>query len=270
MRPLNNRTRAWWARSPNPGNFGDMITPFLVEAITGKPAIYSKPSHGALMGAGSTIRLAGPGCVIWGSGIMHYNDKIRDDLRILAVRGPVTGAQLEDQDPQIYGDPALLLPRVYDNNQPKRDEIGIVPHYVHLEEAKRIFNKNPLIKVISPLTADPRPVIDLIRSCGLIASSSLHGLIAAEAYGIPYAWITFPDAKRQLNTDGAKFADFYRSMNQDIYSTTPIYESIDLWKARFTAPFSSPSDWDLLWQACPLRSLSDATDDSIPHTTDPK
>jgi len=168
--------------------------------------------------------------------------------------------------PEVLGDPGLLLPRIYDEPQPKRWEIGLVPHYVHLEEAARLFRLHTFIKTISPLCADPRPTIDLIRSCDLIASSSLHGLIAAEAYGIPHTWITFPDAKRQLNTDGSKFIDFYESLpSRRAHPLRPleIRSSKDLWQCSFTEPVTTTMSFSPLWEA------RDAMDESRDPTKVP-
>lgn len=254
--PLRNK--CWWARTPDPGNFGDLLTPFMYEAIHSRPPLWCKPGSGVIMGAGSTIRLAQKGCTVWGSGIMHYDDAIRGDLDIRAVRGPVTyqrGKELGIAMPEVFGDPGFLLPRFYDTPQPTRWSVGIMPHYVHLGEARRLYDINPLVHVISPLCSDVRRVIDQIRSCEVIVSSSLHGLIAAEAYGINHAWATFSKAKRQLNTDGAKFDDFYQSIGASSeYANGPvdITRSSHMWRCEFRSPTTTQEKFDPLFDRCPF------------------
>lgn len=55
-------------------------------------------------------------------------------------------------------------------------------------------------------------VIDDIASCDAILSSSLHGLIVAEAYGIPNVWIEFG---KPLIGGHFKFHDFFLSIGRD-------------------------------------------------------
>jgi len=52
-------------------------------------------------------------------------------------------------------------------------------------------------------------VVDAINTCRYVASSSLHGLIVANAYGIPAVWTTFADT---LAGDDTKFFDYYESV----------------------------------------------------------
>lgn len=55
-------------------------------------------------------------------------------------------------------------------------------------------------------------VIEQIASCDYIASSSLHGLIVAEAYGIPNLWL---EISGKLLGGHFKFHDFFLSLGKD-------------------------------------------------------
>jgi pyruvyltransferase len=66
--------------------------------------------------------------------------------------------------------------------------------------------------VINPLSPIEE-VIDLVLQSERIVSSSLHGLIVADAYGIPSRWIKISD---RILGDGTKYMDYYSSIGYDI------------------------------------------------------
>jgi pyruvyltransferase len=107
--------------------------------------------------------------------------------------------------PEVYGDPALLLPLIYNPDIQKTHEIGIIPHYV---DKKIVLQKyafdsgfNKFIDVSLPW----KKFIDEVLSCKTIISSSLHGIIIAEAYGIPATWAVHSD---KVIGNGFKFRDY--------------------------------------------------------------
>ncbi|HFZ2104221.1 TPA: hypothetical protein ACIJ01_005551, partial [Klebsiella pneumoniae] len=81
-------------------------------------------------------------------------------------------------------------------------------------------NKN--IKVIDLKTKDIEFVVDEIISCEYILSTSLHGVIVAQAYDIPTLWIKHND----INTDGIKFYDYFDSVGIKPYDGFEDYESL--------------------------------------------
>ena len=127
-----------------------------------------------------------------------------------SVRGPLTrNAVLYNggQCPDIYGDPALLLPLICDESN-KEYDVGLIPHYTHYN-ALRVINKAKKhnYHIIDVRNSDPLEVVKEITKCRKIVSSSLHGIICAHAYGIPAAWINIP-----LHGDQSKFHDHYQSV----------------------------------------------------------
>jgi pyruvyltransferase len=248
--------KARWGKTPSPGNFGDILTPFMIDIELGVKPEHSPPFPGVIMGAGSTLRLA-KGATVWGSGIMHYDDKISSKNNLLAVRGPISQRRCKElgiDPPIVYGDPGLLLPMFYDEPKPQAYAIGIVPHYVNYETALKMYDGRKDILVINPLRADVRQVIDEIRLCERVFSSSLHGLIAAHAYGIPYAWVKF---KEPLDTDGSKFYDFSESVgmpNKEFYPYD-ITDPKDISYIDLANPLvlKGIEDFRALWDVCPFR-----------------
>jgi hypothetical protein len=197
-------------------NFGDIITPYLVAKLTGKRAILFWPGskmarlfrHSIM--TGSIISHSRPGTWVWGSGIISRNDAIAGG-RFLAVRGPLTAAHLAAMGfvpPTVYGDPGLLLPLVYDRPVNRAYRYGIVAHYVDHAAISALLPDDEVL-LIDLLTDDIETVIDKIRSCERVLSSSLHGLIVAHSYGIPAAWWKFSD---KLGGDDVKFHDYYASV----------------------------------------------------------
>jgi len=199
---------AWWSKAPKPGNLGDVLTPYILEGM-GLRVKWMPREKAQLLAIGSIIRFAGPRQTVWGSGAMWRHDSPSPGARYLAVRGPFTREvvlRAGGSCPEIYGDPALLLPLIHNGPVEQTDNIAIVPHYVDEKGVRRRFKG---WRVISPLRANPLEVVDEIRSCRAILSSSLHGIIVAHAYGIPAAWVRFSNL---LDGDDTKFRDHAATM----------------------------------------------------------
>lgn len=210
-------------------NFGDIITPYLVKKLTNIAPILFRPSYELSMFCkyfimtGSIIVDARKNSIVWGSGLINTSQKIRGG-RFLAVRGPRTAKRLKElgfSEPSVYGDPALLLPLLYrPKSTLKTYKIGIIPHYVDYEEIKKMVDSFLYsdIKVINLLNNNVEDVVDEIVNCERIISTSLHGVIVANAYDIPTMWWKFSD---KLIGDDVKFYDYFESL--EMFNVKPIY-----------------------------------------------
>lgn len=205
-------------RSSFSRNWGDDINYwFLREIVTCKfrlynesPIAFRKCEENYLV-IGSTISLLSkPSSIVWGAGCITDNEKLPAiPKKILAVRGPLTREYILKHNiecPEIYGDPALLLPFYYSPNNNKRYKVGLIQH----------VSETPInIKGCHNISMSDyktwTDVIDEICACEVIASSSLHGLIVAEAYGISNAWV---ETKKLLGGH-FKFHDFFQSIGAD-------------------------------------------------------
>ena len=201
----------WWR---NKNNFGDWITPYIYKKITGKNAIFQKPSNKSnqtvLMAIGSILQHTSSNSIVWGSGIMKRKVFFQEPNKTLCVRGPITRERFMEMGydcPAVYGDPAILLPKFYSIQATAGDLIGIIPHNSDYELVLKIFPFEPF-KVID-LRQDVEVVLEEIGSCSVIISSSLHGIIVPHAYGIPALWVMFSDA---VPGDNVKFYDYYQSV----------------------------------------------------------
>ncbi len=98
-----------------------------------------------------------------------------------------------DLDNVALGDPALLLPLFFPQQKKDLYDVGVILHYVDVESdcIKNIKISSKVIFI--DIRAAPDKIIEMVCSCSCILSSSLHGLIVADAYGIPNQRIILSD-----------------------------------------------------------------------------
>ncbi len=248
----------WWHGK---NNFGDLITPYLYNKMTGKEPVLTIPSNDStetvILGAGSIINWAKANTVVWGSGIMSRYLYMQKPNTILAVRGPVTQKRMIELGydcPDIFGDPGLLLSEYYKSRSSKLYRLGIVPHYNDWSSVIASYGEKEDVLVIDVLR-DVEAVIEDICSCEVIISSSLHGCIAAHSYGIPAVWCDFGGVKPG---DDIKYIDYFCSMNMR-QITEPLIVTQDctvnnLLKValNFPQPESPLVDLNKLRDCCPF------------------
>lgn len=199
---------------PRPGNFGDIITPYLIRKMSGYRAVHTPINSTSpfLISIGSIISKTSPSTTVWGSGALKATDKVHPAAQYLAVRGPITRELIiaaGGKCPEVFGDPALILPKVYDKPQKRIYDVGLIPHYVDYDKVTGWYDGNTNIKVINLLNDNIESVVNDMRQCERLVSSSLHGIIVAAAYGIPVSWVKLSD---KLYGDGTKFYDFFDSV----------------------------------------------------------
>jgi len=202
---------------PHQRNFGDAFNLWLVTELSGRKVIriqseYFNGEH--MMAAGSILDHAREATLVWGSGLISSEIHFHEELNnVRAVRGRLTQKRLLDKGipcPSVFGDPALLVPRLYQpqcHPEERKFKIGIIPHYVDKSHAwLQPFLKQSDIQIIDIQQESIFRFIDDVCSCEIILSSSLHGLIIADAYGIPNVWIKLSD--KVIGGD-FKFMDYY-------------------------------------------------------------
>lgn len=221
--------KLWWYgyRGDTSGsNYGDALTPAMFR-VWQVPFKYSTDFD--TIGIGSIAKVARAGTRVLGSGIMSRKDGCNPEAKWLWVRGPHTRAKVLECGgtcPEIYGDPAMLLPHLVDESA-KLYDVGIVPHVLQLSRARELYPKH---RIIDLRTKDPFRTAKEITECRAILSSSLHGIITAHAYGIPAAHI---DLGIHIKGDGVKFEDHYDAIgSHHVLSTVeePVFShgSVDL------------------------------------------
>ncbi|WP_455133500.1 polysaccharide pyruvyl transferase family protein [Microbacterium aurum] len=193
-------------RMKRPNNFGDLLGPVIVAALA-RSLPRGRGRSGRLLSIGSILHLAHDGDVVWGTG---KNGKTADDAHrwrtvdVRATRGPLTRDWLRSRgidSPEVYGDPALLLPTVFpafaESVRPRSRGITVVPN---LHDVPRWRDAEGYL---DPTTRLWQCVRTIAESSHVVASS-LHGVIVAETFGVP-ASLLKPGAE-----DLFKYEDYYR------------------------------------------------------------
>ena len=157
---------------------------------------------------------------IWGTGLMFdYSNVEQTGVRpfiIHALRGEKTRKRLSEilgrNISCVLADPGILAPLLVEPCE-KKYHVGIVPHRWDKKEEvfERMLEYYPNSKFID-VQNEPRQVLKEISMCEYIISTSLHGLIAADAYGIPNCWCEISD---RVIGKGFKFHDYFSSFGTD-------------------------------------------------------
>ncbi|MHC2020185.1 polysaccharide pyruvyl transferase family protein [Methylobacterium sp. CM6247] len=215
-----------WAASSQKfpyANFGDALSAVMVAAISGRVVRHAAFDSNSerLVAVGTIGHAITNGTVhMWGTGLdaqrrpgspnpAPYQRPAGTEFHVHAVRGPKTGAVLRAQGitvPEIYGDPVYLLPKFWPmDHVAKTHEIGVIVHLTELasqDPAATVLDvmtrygipreRKGDIRIINTITERDAPSlrakVEEIVSCRHILSTSLHGLVIAECYGIPSAW----------------------------------------------------------------------------------
>lgn len=208
--------KSYWYE--NNHNFGDILNPLFIHRLSGKNVIWINPKlyrYKNYIVIGSILDRANRYSTVWGAGFISQESKCSEKPdKICAVRGPLTRQKLLESGincPEVYGDPALLLPKMYTPKSQKKYKLGIIAHYVDMDNIWLKNLNDPDVLILNIQSPNPFDFIDQVYSCEKIVSSSLHGLIVADAYGIPSLWLEFSD---KVVGKGFKFLDYFLSVNR--------------------------------------------------------
>ena len=207
--------KLYWFSGRNNQNLGDVISPIIVSHFTGREvARAEKRDSPKMLAVGSVLNQARAGDVVWGTGFIGGNSTLRSkNILVTAVRGPLTRARLLSEGvdcPECYGDPAILLPLIHPPGKAaeERKRVGFIPHY---SDRDIPLPCDPAFKVIDILSP-PELFLEELISCERVVSSSLHGVIIAESYGIAADWMMLSD---KVVGGKFKFHDYYLSTDRE-------------------------------------------------------
>lgn len=242
-----NPLYVYWAEKK--ANFGDTVAPELMGYLTGREVRWAdkwrcsllgigsvlgwallKPGRKGLAGAADVMRMkirraVTPRVSVLGSGFLMDPLKtpcppsVRRTPRVFAVRGRLTLDALvrmglvREGDAVELGDPGLFLGDLWPDIAAGRGrgcERACIPHESEwgTPAVESLRRGNPELRFID-VRRPPREVFGEIAKCGEVFSSSLHGLVAADALGIPSRWVELSVPGRTPEQNRFKFDDYY-------------------------------------------------------------
>jgi pyruvyltransferase len=258
-------------------NFGDALSPVMVALGCGLPARRVPFKSATLrMAAVGTIGhgFSGGETWFWGTGCSNWANPSAPAaehipfvpgpdsvFKVSATRGPVSERLLNGggTGSGVYGDPVWLLPRFYAPKVEKKWKLGVILHLSEL--ADRTYEAHPrehivrcvvepefaddvrLITTVTPISVGAiKDKIDEILACERIVSTSLHGMVIAESYGIPCLYFSpHGGGAVDLNLDPAGGTDL---------RIVDLYSGLGLKTRRaYGQPRAERTDWAALMQA---------------------
>lgn len=238
------------------GNFGDIASRQVSEQLSGVRARHPFPGEPRLLAIGSVLQRAQAGDVVWGSGVKGGSAPLPRglDLDVRAVRGPLSVEYLEqagiptDRITHLF-DPGVLFPHLYADQLRASESRGgdrIIPHY-HDDLILRRRHYQHFDSFVSVDTT-PLKMMQAIKGADRVFASSLHGVIFAEAMGIPAYWLAPVGGEDEL-----KYYDYYYGTGR---TDVKRFESLE--EAMASDPMPLP-EFDI-----------DAYLETFPHDTIPR
>lgn len=213
-------------------NFGDGLAPLLAEWALGRRVLHAPAAvNGKLLTIGSVIDRARPRDVVWGSGLLVDG---RVDLPrstdVLAVRGPLTADRCGLTAEVPFGDPGVLVPLFVPRTVPPDGRTLVVMNHREDEVLHRLVAAGH--DVVSA-GAPHDEVVERIQRASVVFSSSLHGLVAAEAYGTPAVHVVLSD---RVIGGTFKFRDYYEGTGRPYPGPRTLDEAVESAQDHLVAP----------------------------------
>lgn len=199
-------------------NIGDLLGPALLARMIGPgTTTLTAAETPKLISVGSCLTVAyRPGDTVWGAGIVSDGGRVTvtEPDKILAVRGPMTHARLAGMPQRhvTYGDPALLCPLYWQAPTKPRKYLGILPHWID-EGHTSVYQSDRFLRL--RITDPIEQLVDQLAECHTVISTSLHGIILAEAYRVPGV-IWDASWSGQIVGGGFKFFDYFSATGRHV------------------------------------------------------
>jgi pyruvyltransferase len=223
IKKLEKQCVYWWEPKDGSVNMGDYLSRVIVSEVLSlrdREIVEKIDKSKRLFAIGSVLHFAKTGETVWGAGInwkINPKEHKFGNLDVRAVRGPLTRDYLIHRGidvPEVYGDPALLTPLFLPAKLLCASDYATEPYLVvpHMNEPPDKFNSFKE-KIISPKCKPAEFIAQMLRA-KLIISSSLHGIILAEAYGIPAVYLDMGNGEAI-----GKYDDYYQGTGRTTYRT---------------------------------------------------
>lgn len=221
-------SRAGFRRAFHKHNFGDYFSLLLLRRIAlNKVGLADIDTHGKLLAVGSILWALRDSDSIWGTGARDAERiPYRKDVRVLAVRGPLTHRVLLDagvisrntDSNTSFFDPGIFISLLVDETQRARLDTDIdalvIPHWADLKSPEILRAAglgNERIVIASPFL-HPKRIASLIMRSKRVLASSLHAIIFAEALGVNVTPFRLPTSKEPV----FKYEDYFEGTGRPL------------------------------------------------------
>lgn len=208
-------TLSWWVR-PYPGNFGDWLSPLILQNATSRPIKFVPLTEATrqpnLVMIGSVGRFIRPKSIVIGTGISTEDVELNTSASYVSVRGPVTADLLRKQggpSVQSLGDPGALLSRVLPIERGATNgRIALVRHFTHASAPLTLPENFDELNVLVSHPEDITNFVTTLAQYDAVVTSAMHVMIVCHSYGIPCALIGFQGFESAVHGSGIKYRDY--------------------------------------------------------------
>jgi hypothetical protein len=205
----------WWSR-PFPGNFGDWLSPLILQSASSRPITYLSPTAPSvqphLVMVGSIGRFVRSRSIVVGTGISSEEIQLDNQARYLSLRGPVTADVLRRHGgPSVesFGDPGVLISRILPVERGiTNGRIALVRHFTHASLPVSLPENVDELSVRMSHPEEIRTFVTTLASYDAVVTSAMHVMIACHSYGIPCALIAFQGFEDAVHGSGIKYRDY--------------------------------------------------------------
>ena len=228
----------WWAK-PFPGNFGDWLSPLIVNQYTDKKIFFQSPvkiaSRKHMIGLGSIGRFIKPNSVVVGTGISTDELTLAKSATYVSVRGPVTARVVKESGgPTVdsFGDPGVLISRIFPvERKATNGKVALVRHFTHKAIPLIIGEDTDELDIFVSHPDDIKTLVTALNQYDRVVTSAMHIFITCQSYGIPCALVTFEGFEDSVHGNGIKYGDYAQGVGLD--SISPISVSLNLTTVNF-------------------------------------
>ncbi|SDR90953.1 Polysaccharide pyruvyl transferase [Nocardioides scoriae] len=229
---------SWWSR-PFPGNFGDWLSPLVLQAASQRPVTYLSPTAPTLQPhlvmVGSIGRFVRSRSIVVGTGIASEEIELDGRAHYVSLRGPVTADLLRRQGgPSVtsLGDPGVLLSRLLPVERGETNgRVALVRHFKHASLPLTLPEDMDELSVLMSHPDEIRAFMETLAGYRAVVTSAMHVMIACHSYGIPCALVGFRGFEDAVHGSGIKYDDYARGAGLT-ERWDPVVVDLDLRRTR--------------------------------------
>ncbi|WP_152613813.1 polysaccharide pyruvyl transferase family protein [Vibrio renipiscarius] len=227
----------WWF-DPAPGNFGDWLSPYIITRISKRSVKLITPNKMKsfdsknIVSIGSIAKFANSSSIVLGSGVSRKETELNNAAEYLMLRGPITQKVLESSEGtmknEVFGDPAIVMPRVFECERSFNGRVALVRHFSHLGVNITLSNNMDELSILASSSSDIESFISQLNKYDSVITSAMHCYIICQAYGIPAALVNWESHRDGVAGDGMKYIDYALGVGVQAFEPKIIAEDFNV------------------------------------------